>query len=260
MIEVVIYTDGACSPNPGPGGFGVLILAAGGKRELSGGEQQTTNNRMEMMAAIVALESLDRPCQVRLHTDSQYLRDGITAWVAGWQRRGWRTKKNEPVKNADLWRRLLIATEDHEIEWVWVRGHSGDPGNERADELARIGATSLARPYHAARVDRPSWMWSQRDWAIFRAACAQTQTPRQRLRAVDVVTRFRGGEPVSSIAERGVVSRQYVYQMLAAEELRDARVMGIFYAGRRNLGRPIDLGGPRDEWVESDVIDELDER
>jgi len=139
---VEIYTDGACSGNPGPGGWGALLRYGAHVRELRGGEgPSTTNNRMEMMAAIQALESLTRPSTVRIHTDSTYLRNGVTSWVAGWQRNGWLTKARTPVKNADLWQRLTAAVEPHQVEWLWVKGHAGDPGNERADTLAGIGLT-----------------------------------------------------------------------------------------------------------------------
>jgi ribonuclease HI len=137
---VEIYTDGACSGNPGPGGWGAVLEYGGHVRELSGGEAApTTNNRMELMAAIQALESLTRPSRVRLHTDSVYLRSGITTWLAGWKRNNWRTASKQPVKNEDLWRRLDSATARHEIQWLWVKGHAGDPGNERADALANRG-------------------------------------------------------------------------------------------------------------------------
>jgi ribonuclease HI len=137
---VEIYTDGACSGNPGPGGWGALLRYRGVEKELFGGEPEaTTNNRMELMAAIRALESLTRPVAVRLHTDSVYVRSGITSWLAGWKRNGWRTAGRKPVKNADLWQRLDAACRDHRIEWLWVKGHNGDPGNERADGLANRG-------------------------------------------------------------------------------------------------------------------------
>jgi len=137
---VEIYTDGACSGNPGPGGWGVLLRYRGVEKELYGGEPEpTTNNRMELMAAIRALESLSRPVAVRLHTDSVYVRSGITSWLAGWKRNGWVTADRKPVKNADLWERLDAATRDHRVEWLWVKGHNGDPGNERADALANRG-------------------------------------------------------------------------------------------------------------------------
>jgi ribonuclease HI len=139
---VEIYTDGACSGNPGPGGWGAVLRYGTHVKELRGGEgPSTTNNRMEMMAAIQALESLTRPATVRLHTDSTYLRNGITSWIAGWQRNGWLTKDRKPVKNADLWQRLTAAIAPHQVEWLWVKGHAGDPGNERADTLAGIGLT-----------------------------------------------------------------------------------------------------------------------
>ncbi len=139
---VEIYTDGACSGNPGPGGWGAVLRYGDAEKELYGGEATpTTNNRMELMAAIQALEALTRPVTVRLHTDSAYLRGGITSWLAGWKRNGWLTADRKPVKNADLWRRLDEAARPHTIEWLWVKGHSGDPGNERADALANRGMT-----------------------------------------------------------------------------------------------------------------------
>ncbi len=134
-----IYTDGACSGNPGPGGWGALLLSRGREREMSGGEAATTNNRMEMMAAIQALEALKGPSAVHLHTDSTYLRNGITQWIHAWKARGWRTADRKPVKNVDLWRRLEAAASTHDIKWRWVKGHSGHPENERADALARQG-------------------------------------------------------------------------------------------------------------------------
>ena len=137
--KVVIYTDGACSGNPGPGGWGAVLLYGATERELCGGEPATTNNRMEMMAAIQALEALKRPCKVELHTDSQYLRTGITEWLAGWKSRGWKTAAKQPVKNEDLWKRLDEARARHEVDWRWVKGHAGHELNERADGLARKG-------------------------------------------------------------------------------------------------------------------------
>jgi ribonuclease HI len=136
---VVVYTDGACRGNPGPGGWGAILISGSRERELCGGEYATTNNRMELMAAIQALEALTRPCRVELHTDSQYLRTGITEWLAGWKARGWRTAAKAPVKNEDLWRRLDEARARHQVEWRWVKGHNGHPLNERADALARQG-------------------------------------------------------------------------------------------------------------------------
>jgi ribonuclease HI len=137
---VEIYTDGACSGNPGPGGWGALLMCGSHTKEICGGESSgTTNNRMELMAAIQALESLTRPATIRLHTDSSYLRNGITSWLANWKRNGWRTADKKPVKNADLWKRLEKAVERHHVVWLWVKGHSGDPGNERADALANQG-------------------------------------------------------------------------------------------------------------------------
>ena len=135
LIE--IWTDGACSGNPGPGGWGALLIAGANRKELFGGEKQTTNNRMEMQAVIEALGALKRPCAVTLHVDSQYVLKGITEWLPGWKARGWRTAAKKPVKNVDLWRRLDEAVAPHDISWHWVRGHSGHPENERADELAR---------------------------------------------------------------------------------------------------------------------------
>ena len=136
---VVIYTDGACSGNPGPGGWGAILTYQNKERELCGGESLTTNNRMELMAALMALEALKRPCHVALHTDSQYLREGITNWLHNWKRNGWKTAAKKPVKNADIWQRLDEATQRHEIRWYWVKGHAGHEMNERADELARKG-------------------------------------------------------------------------------------------------------------------------
>lgn len=133
---VEIFTDGACRGNPGPGGWGVLLRFGEAEKELSGGEANTTNNRMELMAAIMGLESLKRPSRVRLHTDSQYVQKGITAWLPQWVRRGWKTADKKPVKNADLWQRLAAARQPHEVEFVWVRGHNGHPENERVDRLA----------------------------------------------------------------------------------------------------------------------------
>ena len=137
--KVIIYTDGACRGNPGPGGWGALLMANGKERELCGGELATTNNRMELMGAIKALEALNKPCQVELHTDSQYVRTGITEWIAGWKARGWKTADKKPVKNDDLWKRLDEARARHEVSWRWVKGHNGHELNERADVLARKG-------------------------------------------------------------------------------------------------------------------------
>ena len=137
--DVIIFTDGACSGNPGPGGWGAILTARGKERELCGGEAHTTNNRMEMLAAIRALEALTRPCRVELHTDSQYLRSGVTEWLAGWKSRGWKTADKKPVKNEDLWRELDAARARHQVDWRWVKGHAGHPMNERADALARRG-------------------------------------------------------------------------------------------------------------------------
>ena len=140
---VTIYTDGACSGNPGPGGWGAILISGERERDLWGGESPTTNNRMELMAAIEALEVLKKPCLVDLHTDSQYLRDGITKWINSWKARGWRTADRSPVKNEDLWRRLDAARTRHDVRWHWVKGHSGHPLNERADALARRGVAEL---------------------------------------------------------------------------------------------------------------------
>lgn len=136
---IVIYTDGACSGNPGPGGWGALLTYKGNEKEICDGEALTTNNRMELMAAIMALETLKRPSHVELHTDSIYLRDGITKWIHNWKRNGWRTAAKKPVKNAELWQRLEKAIQSHDISWHWVKGHAGHDGNERADELANRG-------------------------------------------------------------------------------------------------------------------------
>lgn len=140
---VEIYTDGACSGNPGPGGWGALMRYRGVEKELSGGEADTTNNRMELMAAIQAIESLKRPVRARVHTDSTYVRDGITKWMANWKTNGWRTSAKKPVRNVDLWQRLDAALADHDVDWVWVKGHAGHPENERADALARAAAQDI---------------------------------------------------------------------------------------------------------------------
>ncbi len=135
--KVIIYTDGACSGNPGPGGWGVLLKYSNREKELSGGESETTNNRMELTAAIKAFEALNRPCRVEFFTDSEYLRKGITEWISNWKRRGWKTAAKKPVKNQDLWRALDSAIKEHQINWHWVRGHTGQRENERVDQLAR---------------------------------------------------------------------------------------------------------------------------
>ncbi|KJZ19209.1 ribonuclease HI [Loktanella sp. S4079] len=144
MTELFAYTDGACSGNPGPGGWGALLIARDGdtvlkERELKGGEAHTTNNKMELLAAITALETLDRPTKLTIVTDSSYVKDGITGWIFGWKKRGWKTAGNKPVKNEDLWRRLDAAVQRHDVTWEWVKGHAGHPENERADALARAG-------------------------------------------------------------------------------------------------------------------------
>ncbi len=142
--SVVIYTDGACKGNPGPGGWGVWMSNGAHERELSGGAVATTNQRMELTAAIEALSALKRPCDVVLYTDSKYVLNGITSWINGWKRNGWKNSAKQPVKNADLWRALDIAASLHTVDWRWVRGHAGDPGNERADALANAGAAEFA--------------------------------------------------------------------------------------------------------------------
>ncbi|GKT24566.1 MULTISPECIES: ribonuclease HI [Comamonadaceae] len=141
MNQVVIYTDGACKGNPGPGGWGVVLRSGALEKELFGGELGTTNNRMELLAVIEALGALKRPCDVTLFLDSQYVRKGITEWIQGWKKKGWRTAAGQPVKNVELWKRLddLVAQGGHKIDWRWVKGHAGDPGNERADALANKG-------------------------------------------------------------------------------------------------------------------------
>ncbi|MCW8128263.1 ribonuclease HI [Microbulbifer halophilus] len=145
MKEVTIYTDGACRGNPGPGGWGALLVHGGKEREIYGGETHTTNNRMELLAAIEALQALRQKCRVDLHTDSQYLRQGITSWIHGWKKNGWKTSARKPVKNADLWRALDESIADHEVHWHWVKGHAGHPGNERADQLANRGIDELEK-------------------------------------------------------------------------------------------------------------------
>ena len=145
LDSVEIATDGACKGNPGPGGWGALLRSGGIERELSGGEPLTTNNRMELMAAIEGLRALKRPCRVKLSTDSRYVLDGLTKWVAGWQRNGWKTASRQPVKNDDLWRALIEAAAPHRIDWVWIKGHAGHPDNERADRLASDAAIAQMR-------------------------------------------------------------------------------------------------------------------
>ena len=143
MQEVTIYSDGACKGNPGPGGWGAVLVSGGHEKELFGGENPTTNNRMELMAVIEALRALKRPCVIKIYTDSQYVQKGISEWITGWKARGWMTADKKPVKNADLWQILDEARQPHEIEWHWVRGHAGHPGNERADRLANRGVESI---------------------------------------------------------------------------------------------------------------------
>ena len=147
MNTVEIYTDGACKGNPGPGGWGVLLRSGSVEKELYGGESATTNNRMELLAVIRALEALKRPCHVVLHADSQYVLKGITEWLAGWKAKGWKTASKQPVKNVDLWQKLdaLVTDSGHRIDWRWVKGHDGDPGNERADALANQGVLQALR-------------------------------------------------------------------------------------------------------------------
>lgn len=145
VTQVEIATDGACKGNPGPGGWGALIRSGTHEKELSGGEVLTTNNRMELMAAIEALNALKRPCAVTLSTDSRYVMDGLTKWIHGWKRNGWKTADKKPVKNAELWQALLAAAERHQIEWKWVKGHAGHPDNERADKLASDAAETFRK-------------------------------------------------------------------------------------------------------------------
>ena len=145
LPKVEIFTDGACKGNPGPGGWGAVLRMGSVEKELSGGEPMTTNNRMEMKAAVEALTALKRPCQVTLSTDSRYVMDGLTKWIHGWQKNGWRTADKKPVKNADLWQALLAAAKPHRIDWQWVKGHAGHPENERADALASAAAVAAGR-------------------------------------------------------------------------------------------------------------------
>jgi ribonuclease HI len=145
LDTVEIFTDGACKGNPGPGGWGVVLRMGAAEKELSGGEALTTNNRMEMTAAIQGLKALTRPCRVTLSTDSRYVMDGLTKWIKGWQKNGWKTADKKPVKNADLWQDLLAAAKPHRIDWQWVKGHAGHPENERADRLASDAATAAGR-------------------------------------------------------------------------------------------------------------------
>ncbi len=154
--RVDIWTDGACSGNPGPGGWGALLRFGEHEKELCGGEPDTTNNRMELMAAIKALSELKRPCEVHLHTDSQYVRGGILEWMHGWKKNGWRTSQKKPVKNAELWQQLDEARQRHEVQWHWVKGHAGHPENEKADELARLGMAPFksASPTLASKAEK----------------------------------------------------------------------------------------------------------
>ena len=145
LTKVEIFTDGACKGNPGTGGWGALLESGGKEREMKGGEAHTTNNRMELSAAIAALEALKKPCSVDIYTDSQYVQKGISEWIHGWKARGWKTSTREPVKNDDLWKALDLAQQQHAVEWRWVRGHNGHPGNERADVLANRGVATVRR-------------------------------------------------------------------------------------------------------------------
>jgi ribonuclease HI len=152
---VTIYTDGACSGNPGPGGWGAILMWGDHKKELYGGEENSTNNRMELMAAISALEAVKRPMTIALWTDSAYVKDGISKWIHGWKRKGWKTADGKAVKNEDLWKRLDEAQERHQVQWNWLKGHAGHPMNERADELARLGISSLKTKARAAALGPP---------------------------------------------------------------------------------------------------------
>ncbi len=150
MKTIEIFTDGACSGNPGPGGWGAILRFNGTTKELSGGEADTTNNRMELMAAIEALNALKEPCEVSMHTDSKYVMDGISGWIHGWKKRGWKTADNKPVKNVELWQRLDEANRRHKVSWNWVKGHAGHDENERADELARMGMAPFKKSARTA--------------------------------------------------------------------------------------------------------------
>jgi ribonuclease HI len=154
--HVTIYTDGACSGNPGPGGYGAILMSGGHEKEIKGGELLTTNNRMELMAAISAFEALKRACLVDLHTDSQYLRNGITVWLASWKKNGWRTADRKPVKNIDLWQRLDAAMGRHRVRWHWIKGHAGHEHNERADRLAREGMAAIRAGAVGALTEKPA--------------------------------------------------------------------------------------------------------
>ena len=146
MKQLEIFTDGACKGNPGPGGWGAVIRYGKHEKEISGGDPDTTNNRMELSASIQALKILIEPCEVKLHTDSRYVIDGITKWIHGWQRNGWKNASKQPVSNIDLWHDLIEATARHQVEWIWVKGHNGHPENERADRLASDAAEAIAKP------------------------------------------------------------------------------------------------------------------
>ena len=151
MTQVEIFTDGACKGNPGPGGWAAIVRSGAHQKEISGGEPLTTNNRMELLAAIRGLEALSRPCSVDLYTDSIYVRDGITKWIHGWKRNGWKTADRKPVKNVELWQELIDAAAPHRVEWHWVRGHAGHPENERADQLACAAAEQFGKGVRAVR-------------------------------------------------------------------------------------------------------------
>jgi ribonuclease HI len=150
MHKVVIHTDGGCHGNPGPGGWAAVLTSGPHRREISGGAPATTNNRMELQAAIEALNALKLPCEVRIHTDSNYLREGITKWLFGWKRNGWKTKTKQPVKNEDLWRQLDAAVGRHQVEWHWVKGHAGNDGNERCDQLAQLAIAAIKQKHTKA--------------------------------------------------------------------------------------------------------------
>ncbi|NMB19169.1 MAG: ribonuclease HI [Erysipelothrix sp.] len=162
MDKVDIFTDGACSGNPGPGGWGAILRAGKHEKEIWGGEPQTTNNRMELLAVIRALEMLQRPVHVRVHTDSQYVQKGISEWIHGWKRKGWKTASNQPVKNVDLWQALDTVVNKHKVEWIWVKGHAGHAENERADALARQGVADVRSTGHSVSNKNPTTTMQER--------------------------------------------------------------------------------------------------